>query len=121
MALSNNMNGLLDNNDDEEEESEHFSDESQNSEDRKRQREKQKAKAAKEKAKAAIFSSQQAIALDQTKIEKEDVIIGNSLFCLAPDNFIRVHLRNFVANSYFAGFIYHMIALNSVLLTLDEP
>jgi hypothetical protein len=30
-------------------------------------------------------------------------------------------LRNFVANSYFAGFIYHMIALNSVLLTLDEP
>jgi len=24
-------------------------------------------------------------------------------------------------NSYFAGFIYHMIALNSLLLALDEP
>jgi len=43
------------------------------------------------------------------------------LFILAPDNVVRMNLRNFVANSYFAGFIYHMIALNSVLLTLDEP
>ena len=26
-----------------------------------------------------------------------------------------------MANSYFAGFIYHMIALNSLFLALDEP
>ena len=30
-------------------------------------------------------------------------------------------MRNLVANSYFAGFIYHMIALNSLFLALDEP
>ena len=30
-------------------------------------------------------------------------------------------LRDFVCNSYFAGFIYHMIALNSLLLALDQP
>ena len=54
-------------------------------------------------------------------MEKEDAVIGNSLFIFAPDNGLRMALRNFCANSYFAGFIYHMIALNSVLLTLDEP
>ena len=26
-----------------------------------------------------------------------------------------------MANSYFAGFIYHMIALNSLLLIMDMP
>jgi hypothetical protein len=26
-----------------------------------------------------------------------------------------------IANQYFANFIYHMIAINSLLLALDEP
>ena len=37
------------------------------------------------------------------------------------DNPIRRFLRDVISNSYFAGFIYHMIALNSLLLALDEP
>jgi len=59
--------------------------------------------------------------MDQTKNETEDLIIGNSLFIFAPDNVVRRLLRQFISNSYFAGFIYHMIALNSLLLTLDQP
>ena len=30
-------------------------------------------------------------------------------------------LRDFVSNSYFAGFIYHMIAFNCILLMVNEP
>jgi len=44
-----------------------------------------------------------------------------ALFIFAYDNPIRAGLREFISNSYFAGFIYHMIALNSLLLALDEP
>jgi hypothetical protein len=123
MALSNNMNGLLDGNkdDDSDEDSVNLSDSSNNSETKKKQKEKKKAKEAKEKAKQAIFSSQQVIAMDQTKNEPDDAIIGNSLFIFAPDNVVRRLLRQFISNSYFAGFIYHMIALNSLLLTLDQP
>lgn len=46
---------------------------------------------------------------------------GNSLFIFTPTNPVRVALKKFVNNSYFAGFIYHMIAFNSLLLALDEP
>ena len=96
MALSNNMNGLLDGNKDDdsnEEESVNVSDSSNNTEAKKKQKEKKKAKEAKEKAKQAIFSSQQVIAMDQTKNETEDLIIGNSLFIFAPDNVVRRLLR----------------------------
>lgn len=44
-----------------------------------------------------------------------------SLFIFSYHNPIRARLRKFISNSYFAGFIYHMIALNSVLLMLDSP
>jgi hypothetical protein len=44
-----------------------------------------------------------------------------SLFCLSHDNCFRVFLRHVIENPYFEGFIYHMIALNSLLLALDEP
>lgn len=44
-----------------------------------------------------------------------------ALFIFSYDNPIRRYLRDFVSHSYFAGFIYHMIALNSLLLALDEP
>lgn len=44
-----------------------------------------------------------------------------SLFILAYDNPIRAVLRDMVDHPYFASFIYHMIAVNSLLLALDEP
>jgi hypothetical protein len=44
-----------------------------------------------------------------------------ALFIFSYDNPIRRYLREFCGHSYFAGFIYHMIALNSLLLALDEP
>ena len=46
---------------------------------------------------------------------------GKSLFIFAHDNKLRMALKKFISNSYFAGFIYHMIALNSLLLILDSP
>lgn len=46
---------------------------------------------------------------------------SRSLYIFAHDNCFRVFLRNVIENPYFEGFIYHMIALNSLLLALDEP
>ena len=46
---------------------------------------------------------------------------STSLFVFSHDNSFRIWLKNFTENSYFEGFIYHMIALNSLLLMLDEP
>lgn len=44
-----------------------------------------------------------------------------SLFLFSYDNKFRSFLRDFINNNYFSGFIYHMIALNSLLLILDSP
>lgn len=44
-----------------------------------------------------------------------------SLFLFSYDNKFRAFLRDFINNNYFSGFIYHMIALNSLLLILDSP
>lgn len=44
-----------------------------------------------------------------------------SLYVFSWDNPIRSVFRDFISNSYFAGFIYHAIALNSLLLALDMP
>lgn len=52
---------------------------------------------------------------------KDETQQGYSLFIFSPTNPLRIFLRDFVQNNYFAGFIYHMIALNSLLLALDEP
>ena len=46
---------------------------------------------------------------------------SRSLFIFAHDNPIRVALKSLIENPYFEGFIYHMIALNSLLLALDMP
>ena len=46
---------------------------------------------------------------------------SRSLCIFSHDNSFRIWLKNFTENSYFEGFIYHMIALNSLLLMLDEP
>ena len=62
--------------------------------------------------------------MGKSKKKKTEVEIDKdsySLFILAHDNCLRVNLKQFVENSYFEGFIYHMIALNSLLLMLDEP
>lgn len=53
---------------------------------------------------------------DQEKYKKQ-----MSLFIFSYENPIRAIFRDLISNSYFAGFIYHMIALNSLLLALDEP
>jgi voltage-dependent calcium channel L type alpha-1D len=43
------------------------------------------------------------------------------LYLFSHDNAFRIGLNHFINNSYFSGFIYHMIALNSLLLMLDAP
>jgi len=43
------------------------------------------------------------------------------LFIFRSDNVIRKSLKHFIENSYFEGFIYHLIALNSLLLAIDTP
>ena len=48
-------------------------------------------------------------------------ILGRSLFLFPADSKIRSYLRSFISNPYTEGFIYHLIALNSILLALDEP
>jgi hypothetical protein len=37
------------------------------------------------------------------------------------DHPLRVVLKNFIEHPYFEGFIYHIIALNCMLLALSEP
>ena len=75
MALSNNMNGLLEGNKDDEsneEESHELSGSADGSDAKKKQAAKTKAKAAKEKAKQAIFASQQVLAMDAGKQDEQD-------------------------------------------------
>ena len=43
------------------------------------------------------------------------------MFIFGHDNGFRLFLKKVVENPYFEGFIYHMIALNSLLLALDTP
>lgn len=57
----------------------------------------------------------------EKKKEEKPSEKGNSLFIFSYDNPFRAFLRSLVANSYFAGLIYTLIALNSLLLALDEP
>ena len=71
--------------------------------------------------KKADMNLSESVKIGQQADEEEEEELGNSLFIFSPTNPLRVFLRNFIMNSYFAGFIYHMIALNSMLLSLDEP
>jgi len=71
--------------------------------------------------KKADFNLTESVKIGQQADEEEEEELGNSLFIFSPTNPLRDFLRNFIMNSYFAGFIYHMIALNSMLLSLDEP
>lgn len=46
---------------------------------------------------------------------------SKSLFLFSGDNSLRVFLKMVIEHGFFDGFIYHMIALNSLLLALDTP
>ena len=46
---------------------------------------------------------------------------GRSLYILGPDNCLRLTIKSLVENEYFENFIYHMIALNSLYLSIDSP
>ena len=46
---------------------------------------------------------------------------GRSLFIFSKENPIRKYLKIVVENEYFDNFILHLIGLNSILLTIDEP
>lgn len=52
---------------------------------------------------------------------KEIVLEGKSCFIFSPENKIRLKVRSLVKHPYFENFIYYLIALNSLLLALDEP
>jgi hypothetical protein len=73
------------------------------------------------KSKKISKTVREILALQQNEEENHDEDITKSLFIFAHDNKLRVMLKKLVHNSYFAGFIYHMIALNSLLLMLDAP
>ncbi len=67
--------------------------------------------------------SQRQINLNRKKSRKEIEIddLSRSLYIFGSDNWLRMQLKSLIENPYFEGFIYHMIALNSLLLALDEP
>jgi hypothetical protein len=46
---------------------------------------------------------------------------GNSLFCMGETNCIRIWAKKLVENSYFELLVFCIIALNSVILMLEEP
>lgn len=51
------------------------------------------------------------------EIEQE----SKALYLFSHDNWLRLKLKIMLENPYFEGFIYHVIAFNSLLLALDEP
>jgi len=75
----------------------------------------------KKKLPSNIIKNLALLELNQEQHDDHTERMDNSLFCFGPDNKCRLFLKNVIHNSYFAGFIYHMIALNSLLLILDSP
>jgi hypothetical protein len=51
----------------------------------------------------------------------EITLRGRSMLIFKHDHPLRVVLKNFIEHPYFEGFIYHIIALNCMLLALSEP
>ena len=51
----------------------------------------------------------------------DNQMIGNSLYLFSPNNKFRIFCNDVRKNKYFQGFLYHMIALNTLLIALDEP
>jgi len=46
---------------------------------------------------------------------------GKSLYLFSKNNRFRQFLRGIIEHAYFENMIYHLIAVNSLLLMLDEP
>jgi len=67
------------------------------------------------------FKSNQNNAANDEDDDQERYKKQKSLFIFKYDNILRSLLRDLISNSYFAGFIYHLIAFNSLLLALDMP
>lgn len=60
--------------------------------------------------------------VNMKKREKKKVeVAGYSLFVFGPDNCLRLGLKALIENEHFENFIYHMIALNSLYLSIDSP
>ena len=113
MALSSNMNQMLEGNNKNQQDGFGSEEGSVSNVDGEGQGNKNKKK--------TDFNLSESVKIGAQAEEEEEEELGNSLFIFSPTNPIREFLRNFIMNSYFAGFIYHMIALNSMLLSLDEP
>lgn len=65
-------------------------------------------------------------AISQGKKKSQGKIIeidqdSRSLFIFSHDNCLRIFLKSLIENPYFEGYVYHVIALNSLLLALDVP
>lgn len=80
----------------------------------------QDAKSAADTTAKGSASEKKAEDVKQEAVEEEKEN-NRSLFLFSYDNAFRAGLRSVISNSYFAGFIYTLIALNSLLLALDEP
>lgn len=68
--------------------------------------------------------SNRALTGSKRKTQRKNIEIdqkSRSLCIFAHDNCLRVFLKNVIENPYFDGFVYHVIALNSLLLALDVP
>jgi len=48
-------------------------------------------------------------------------LMNKSLFILDPDNRVRVFFVDVIEHKYFDDFIYHLIAMNSLLLLINSP
>ena len=55
------------------------------------------------------------------KSAKSIDIEGNSLYCIGPNNCLRLALADLVQNPYFEQFVMHLIGINSLFMALEEP
>jgi hypothetical protein len=55
------------------------------------------------------------------KTVNELTIEGKSLFIFAEDNWLRLKVCKLLENPYFEYFVFYLIALNSLILAIDEP
>lgn len=60
--------------------------------------------------------------LEKFNIKNLDVkIIGRSLFCFSSDNWLRRGCESFVKYRHYDNMILVLIAISTILLTLDNP
>jgi hypothetical protein len=52
---------------------------------------------------------------------RASALVGKSLFCLPPENYVRRLAVDFMLNKWFDRIVYVLIAISSVLLVVDNP